>query len=60
MNPYPFNVHVTKNQLSMGVWNTSEWNGVKIDWNDLIKYSTTNTVNKLHNVFEIVQKNFDN
>jgi len=36
MNPYPFNGHVTKNQLPMGVWNTSEWNGVKIDWNDLV------------------------
>ena len=60
MNPYPFNKHVTTKELPLGIWNTSGWNGVKIEWKDLLKYPPTNAVNKLHEVFETVKKNFNN
>jgi len=59
MNPYPFNEQVTANDLPIGTWHTSGWQGVKIEWKDLLKYPPENAVNKLHEVFEIVKKNFD-
>ncbi|MGI9566649.1 MAG: hypothetical protein ACR2LL_06510 [Nitrosopumilus sp.] len=59
MNPYPFNEQVTSNELPLGIWHTSGWQGVKIEWKDLLKYPPTNAVNKLHEVFETVRKNFN-
>ena len=59
MNPYPFNEQITANDLPIGIWHTSGWQGVKIEWKDLLKYPPANAVNKLHEVFEIVKKNFD-
>lgn len=59
MNPYPFNEQVIANELSIGTWHTSGWQGVKIEWKDLLKYSPANAVNKLHEVFEVVKKNFN-
>ena len=59
MNPYPFNEQITANELPIGTWHTSGWQGVKIEWKDLLKYSPANAVNKLHEVFEVVKKNFN-
>lgn len=58
MNPYPFNDKVLEQPLSLGRWNTEGWQGVKIEWKDLLKYPPQNTSNKLHEVFEIVKTNF--
>ena len=60
MNPYPFNEQITANELPIGTWHKSGWQGVKIEWKDLLKYPPANAVNKLHEVFEVVKKNFDN
>ena len=38
MSPYPFNPKVTENNLPIGKWHTSSWNGIKVDRNDLGKY----------------------
>ena len=57
MNLYPFNEHVTANELPIRIWHTSGWEGVKIEWNDLLKYLPENAVSKLH---EVVKKNFNN
>ena len=58
MNPYPFNKKVLEKDLPLGKWNTEGWNGVKIEWKDLLKYTPQNAANKLHKVFEIVKINF--
>lgn len=55
MNPYPFDEQITTNNLPMGTWHTSGWQGVKIEWTDLMKYPPANAVNKLREVFEIVK-----
>jgi hypothetical protein len=60
INPYPFNESVTTHELPIGTWHTSGWQGVKIEWKDILKYPPTNAVNKLHEVFEVVKRNFSN
>ena len=58
MNPYPFNERILEQNLPLGTWNTEEWQGVKIEWKDILKYPTQNASGKLHEVFEIAKNNF--
>ena len=60
MNPYPFNEKVLEQNLPLGKWNTDGWKGVKIEWQDLLKYPPQNASSKLHEVFTTVGINFSN
>ena len=58
MNPYPFNDKVLEQKLPLGIWNTEGWKGVKVEWNDILKYPSQNASSKLHEIFEVVKTNF--
>jgi len=37
MNPWPFEEKITKEQLPIGTWNTDGWNGIKVEWSELVQ-----------------------
>jgi len=58
MNPYPFNEKILEENLPLGRWNTEGWQGVKIEWNDILKYSSQEASDILREIFDITKKNF--
>lgn len=59
LNPYPFNPKVTQNNLPVGIWHTSTWNGIKVDRDDLAKYHQNEATDLLHQLFLVAKKNFE-
>lgn len=55
VNPYPFNRDVLKQQLPIGKWNTSQWNGIKVEWEDMEKLYVEEISNIIKNLFEIAR-----
>lgn len=58
MNPYPFNEAMVEKKLPIGQWHTEGWQGVKIEFKDLLKYPPPSAASKLYEVFEAVKLNF--
>jgi len=58
MNPWPFNEKLKALDLPIGKWHTEGWNGVKIEWSEIVKYTSTDAVEKIFKVFEILKKDF--
>lgn len=58
MNPWPFNKEVTKNELPIGVWHTSGWNGIKAEWKDFEGMSEEKISETIGSLFETAKKNF--
>lgn len=55
VNPYPFSRDVLKQQLPIGKWNTSQWNGIKVEWKDIEKLYVEEISNIINNLFEIAR-----
>ncbi len=58
MNPWPFNEELKKLALPIGKWHTEGWNGVKIEWSEIIKLDHLEAAEKISQVFDILKKNF--
>ncbi|MDH3677084.1 MAG: hypothetical protein OEQ12_02140 [Nitrosopumilus sp.] len=58
MNPWPFNEKVMENSLPIGKWHTSGWNGIMVEWADLIQFKPTDAAGKITYLFNIAKKNF--
>lgn len=59
MNPWPFNNKVTENELPIGKWHTSGWNGIKVELDELTQYTFQDAAKKLSELFSIAKKNFN-
>lgn len=59
MNPYPFNSKVLENNLPIGNWHTSSWEGIKVEREDLGKYPQQEANDLLYQLFLIAKKNFE-
>jgi hypothetical protein len=60
MNPWPFNKNIINENLPIGKWHTSGWNGIKVEWNEMLKMPTGDAAQKIINLFEVAKKNFVN
>ncbi len=58
MNPWPFNEKVRENKLPVGIWHTSGWNGIKVEWNDIAQYRGQEIAQKIYELFLIAKRNF--
>jgi hypothetical protein len=58
MNPWPFNEKTTEESLPIGKWNTKPWNGIKVEWEELVQLSSNDAAQKLHELFLIAKKSF--
>ena len=58
MNPWPFDKEIVKESLPVGVWHTEGWNGIKVEWNDLIQLSAKDAAEKINALFSIAKKSF--
>lgn len=52
VNPYPFNKGFLKEKLPIGIWNTSKWNGIKVEWYDLEKLYVKDISNIIYDLFD--------
>jgi len=59
MNPWPFNDKVARIDLPIGKWHMLDWNGIKVEWEDLKKYSPKIAADKIHELFVVAKKNFE-
>lgn len=60
MNPWPFNKNIIEERLLLGNWHTDSWNGIKVEFEDLIKLGSKKASNDLFKLFEICKRNFVN
>jgi len=58
MNPWPFNKKITENSLPIGKWHTTQWNGIKVEWNELMEFTSKDAAKKLTELFFIARKSF--
>jgi len=59
VNPHPFNEDVRKQKLPVGIWHTSGWNGIKVEWQDLTKYPEQKIAEIIYQLFLVAKKNFE-
>ena len=59
MNPWPFNEKVTGYSLPIGKWHDSGWKGIKVEWNELIRFKPKDASEKISDLFNIAKKNFE-
>lgn len=58
MNPWPFNEKIVEEPLPIGKWHTNMWNGIKVEWDELIQFSPKDAAKKLTELFLITKKSF--
>jgi len=58
MNPWPFQKEVTKESLPIGTWNTEGWNGIKVEWDELVQLTPKDAAEMLTKLFFIARKSF--
>ena len=58
MNPWPFEEKITKESLPIGIWNTDGWNGIKVEWDELVQLTPKEAARKITELFLIVKKLF--
>ncbi len=59
MNPWPFNEKILNQQLPLGRWHTDGWNGIKVEWSELVQFHPDEAANHIYNLFCISRKNFE-
>ncbi|MFQ5439909.1 MAG: hypothetical protein ACE5DL_00445 [Nitrosopumilaceae archaeon] len=59
MNPWPINEKVMEQDLPLGIWHTYRWKGIKVEWEDLIRFSSKEASSKINELFEIAKTNFE-
>jgi hypothetical protein len=58
VNPYPFREKMIGQTLSIGVWHTGKWNGIKVEWNDLENKTEQEISMDIFDLFLIAERNF--
>ncbi len=58
MNPWPFNEKIVEESLPIGKWHTYQWKGIKVEWDELIQFTSIDAAKKLSELFLIVKKSF--
>jgi len=58
VNPYPFAEKVTKEVLPIGIWHTSGWKGIKVDWKELERKEDFEISSQIRDLFDIALRNF--
>jgi len=59
MNPFPFKENIINENLPIGNWHTSGWNGIKVEWKELLEMPLEDAAQKIFNLFEVAKKNFE-
>jgi len=59
MNPFPFKKNIINENLPIGKWHTSGWNGIKVEWKEMLKLPPEGATQKIFNLFQIAKKNFE-
>ncbi|MCH9042461.1 MAG: hypothetical protein IIB80_09950 [Thaumarchaeota archaeon] len=58
MNPWPFEEKITETFLPIGTWHTNGWNGIKVEWDELVQFTPKNAAEKITELFSIAKKSF--
>ena len=58
VNPYPFVEKLTELVLPVGIWHTTRWKGIKVEWQDLEKKQDLGIASQIHDLFHIALRNF--
>ncbi len=58
MNPWPFEEKITEKSLPIGKWHTNGWNGIKVEWNELVQFTPKDAAEKITELFSIAKKSF--
>ena len=58
VNQWPFEEKIIEKLLTIGMWHTDGWNGVKVEWDKLEQFSTKDAAEKITELFLIVKKSF--
>lgn len=58
MNPWPFDKKIVKESPPIGVWHTEGWNGIKVEWDDLVQLTAKDAAEKISELFSIAKKSF--
>jgi len=58
MNPWPFEEKLTKEALPIGKWNTNGWNGIKVEWDELVQFTPKDSAEKMTELFLIEKNSF--
>ncbi|MGA8738605.1 MAG: hypothetical protein WB501_06210, partial [Nitrososphaeraceae archaeon] len=59
INPYPFDEKMLEQQLFIGQWHTSGWNGIKVEWKELQNKTVREISDSIYELFLIAQCNFE-
>ena len=58
MNPWPFEEKITETFLPIGTWHTNRWNGIKVEWDELVQFTPKNAAEKITELFLIARNSF--
>lgn len=58
MNPFPFDPKTSQRPLPLGQWHTSGWNGIKVEWSEIVGFHPEEAANHISNLFFIAKENF--
>lgn len=58
INPWPFDENIIENFLPIGKWHTYQWKGIKVEWSELIQFTSIDATKKLTELFFIARKSF--
>ena len=58
MNPWPFEEKITEESLPIGEWHTNGWNGIKVEWDELVQFTPKDAAGKLTELLSIAKKSF--
>ena len=58
VNPNPFVEKVAGEVLPVGIWHTTRWKGIKVEWKELEKKEDFEISTQIHNLFLIALRNF--
>jgi hypothetical protein len=58
VNPYPFVEKLTELVLPVGIWHTTRWKGIKVEWQELEKKKDLEIASQIHDLFHIALRNF--
>jgi len=58
VNPYPFNEKMVNEELFIGRWHTTEWNGIKVEWKDLENKTEEIISMVIYDLYTIAKRNF--
>jgi len=60
MNPWPFDIKIIEKSLPIGKWHNEGWDGIKVEWNELVQFSPKEAAEKITELFLVVKSHFGN